>query len=71
MTNYDSGIYTDNPDDTMRYIASCDAVDAVKVVRCRECKHMKVSKPPYGGICELTEQWNRADFYCADGEAKE
>lgn len=65
-----SGIYSDNPDDVMKYIASCDVVDAVQVIRCRDCKHMTLTKPPLGGICDLTEAWEREDFYCADGEAK-
>ena len=35
-----SGIYSDNPDDVMAYIAEYPTVDAVEVVRCKECIHM-------------------------------
>ena len=69
MTNIDVGIFTDNPDDSLRYLES---VDAVKVIRCCECKfykHMKMFKD-LGGICDLDEQWERPDFFCADAEAR-
>ena len=36
LDNYETGIYTDNPDDTLRYMKSVEVVD---VVRCKDCKH--------------------------------
>ena len=36
MDNYETGIYTDNPDDTLRYMKSAEVVE---VVRCKDCKH--------------------------------
>ena len=36
MDNYETGIYTDNPDDTLRYMRSAEVVE---VVRCKECRY--------------------------------
>ena len=58
-------------DDFCDMINECDAVDAVPVVRCVECK--------YNGRCMLQEfvkdnsvrPFNENVFYCPDGERKE
>ena len=49
MDNYETGIYTDNPDDTLRYMRTTPPVDLwgypkqeqdlVEVVRCKECRY--------------------------------
>lgn len=49
MDNYETGIYTDNPDDTLRYMQTTQPVDLwgypkqetdlVEVVRCKDCVH--------------------------------
>ena len=42
-------------------------VDAVEVVRCKDCKHAS-------GIyatCSHVDWWNRGDDYCSRGERKE
>ena len=49
MDNYETGIYTDNPDDTLRYMQSAEVVE---VVRCKDCKHWETAydadKAEYG-----------------------
>ena len=47
------------------------AVDAVEVVRCRDCKHTTRSKgSPEKIICCLTKMCGTVapDYFCADGE---
>ena len=49
MDNYETGIYTDNPDDTLRYMQTTQPVDLcgypkqetdmVEVVLCKDCRH--------------------------------
>lgn len=46
--------------DEVRYAPS---VDAVEVVRCKDCKYYKTA------LC--TNEDNHSSFYCADGERKE
>ena len=48
-------------------------VDAVPVVRCRECKYWK-RYDEYGGDvgdCKLWDIVFEDDFFCADGERKD
>lgn len=48
-------------------------MDAVEVVRCRECEHNK-SDGPYGVTCELGfdfTEWFNEDFYCPRGQRRE
>lgn len=61
MDNYDTGIYTDNPDDTMRYLRS---TQAVSMVRCKECKFWIEER------CEKFKRFTDEDFYCADGKRR-
>lgn len=54
-----------------RIIEKLPAVDAVEVVRCRDCKHTTRSKvSPEKIICCLTKMCGTVDpdFFCADGE---
>ena len=54
MDNYETGIYTDNPDDTLRYMKTTQPVDLwgypkqetdlVEVVRCKDCKYSDLFK---------------------------
>ena len=48
-------------------------VDAVEVVRCRECKQGEVDDPDFPDeyYCHAGCGWNNGDFYCAYGELKE
>lgn len=65
-----------------RVIAQLPAVDAVPVVRCRECKHKKLDGPSTGKsivnefYCDEKLEWRYQyegepdilDWFCADGE---
>lgn len=48
-------------------------VDAVSVVRCRECKHCFVDGDNVRfNVCELTHNKGQSDdWFCADGERKD
>lgn len=51
---------------------SMDAVDAVEVVRCRDCKYADWKKDFGLYFCHAGgDSWNEADFFCADGERRE
>ena len=59
---------------------SAKAIDAVPVVRCRECKHWKPSGSKAGnsfsdmeyiGGCEFTKYCRRESDFCSYGERKE
>ena len=44
-------------------ISNVPTVDAVKVVRCRECKYFKTP------LCQIED--NHDNWFCADGERKD
>ena len=48
-------------------------IDAVPVVRCRECKQGEIDDPDFPDeyYCHEGCGWNNGDFYCAYGERKE
>ena len=48
-------------------------VDAVPVVRCRQCKQGEIDDPDFPDeyYCHAGCGWNKGDFYCAYGERKE
>lgn len=57
-----SNILNDVIEDCKEFVNHEPTVDAVQVVRCKDCKNRKT--------CEI--QWNiDDDFYCADGERKD
>lgn len=54
------------------FINDAPTVDAVPVVRCKDCKH----RDPQDGKCDcghdiLWQQPRSDDWYCADGERRE
>ena len=74
MDNYETGIYTDNHDDTLRYMKSAEVVE---VVRCKDCKHWKRmdNLPEHYGECldSVFGYWYcapREDFFCKNGERR-
>ena len=85
MDNYDTGIYTDNPDDTLRYMQTTQPVDLwgypkkdddyVLVVRCKDCKHYLNSAEKCGLIdtrlhfYETDKRWTE-DCFCSWGERR-
>ena len=54
-------------------IEAAPTVDAVEVVRCRECKQGEIDDPDFPDeyYCHAGCGWNKGDFYCAYGERKE
>ena len=54
-------------------ISDLQTVDAVEVVRCRECKQGEIDDPDFPDeyYCHTGCGWNKGDFYCAYGERKE
>ena len=48
-------------------------IDAVPVIRCRECKQGEIDDPDFPDqyYCHAGCGWNKGDFYCAYGERKE
>ena len=54
-------------------IEAAPTVDAVTVVRCRECKQGEIDDPDFPDqyYCHAGCGWNKGDFYCAYGERKE
>ena len=64
----------------LRCIEQAPTVDAVPVVRCRECKHWKpsgskagnsFSNMEYIGGCEFTNYYRSESDFCSHGERKE
>ena len=62
------------------FINAAPTVDAVEVVRCRECQHWKptgskagnsFSDMEYIGGCEFTKYCRRESDFCSYGERKE
>ena len=56
-------------DEFCNMISECDAVDAVQVVRCRECEYY-VETNGRIGTCELTISGAKDDGFCAWGVRK-
>jgi hypothetical protein len=61
--------WSDN--DVVDMIESRPTVDAVPVVRCRECKHAKDENFISAIWCENLEKYLAYDFFCHDGERKD
>ncbi len=66
-------------EDCLAEIEAAQTVDAVPVVRCRECKHWKPSGSKAGnsfsdmeyiGGCEFTNYCRRESDFCSYGERK-
>ena len=71
----------DDPDLDYEYVFKADidaapTIDAVEVVRCKDCKYWR--REIHNGIeyvnfssCDLDHNGDGQDFYCADGERRE
>lgn len=59
--------------DTLRLIKDAESVDAVPVVRCRDCKfHDKYDCDPFCGYwCECANRYTASDGFCYSGRRKE
>jgi hypothetical protein len=73
MTEYDEGGWGVD----LLAVPLCDvktapAVDAVEVVRCKDCNHGEIDDPdfPYQYYCHMGHMWNDAYHFCADGERR-
>ena len=53
------------------FIDAAPTVDAVEVVRCRECKHHKDTSVKEHAHCSLTGYTVEYDDFCSCGERKE
>ena len=53
-------------------IEEMPTIDAVPVVRCRECQQGELHDPDFPDqyYCHAGCGWNNGDFYCAYGERK-
>ena len=57
-------------------VSEIPTIDAVEVVRCKDCKHAHMT---YGGECKYCDMWVEdgealyldGDFFCAYGERRE
>ena len=86
MDNYETGIYTDNPDDTMRYMKTTQPVDLwgypkqetdmVEVVRCNKCRHWETivdADKAENGLCygfKYSTFVTPRDGFCFKGERR-
>ena len=52
-----------------RHIHSAPAVDAVEVVRCRECRH-HIHDDDVDFLCTITGVYTRHDDFCSYGERR-
>ena len=67
MDNYETGIYTDNPDDTLRYMKSAEVVE---VVRCKDCRFHDHEQPGMVYCPAVVGGWVDEDWFCKDGERR-
>jgi len=52
-------------------IGNAPVVDAVQIVRCKDCKHGRLYDNGMLVACDFEELSKDPDWFCADGEAKE
>ena len=59
--------------DIEEWLNNAPTIDAVPVVRCRECKQGEIDDPDFPDqyYCDAGCGWNNGGFYCAYGERKE
>ena len=67
--------YMDALDKVEKTVKSAQTIDAVPVVRCKDCKFAHMT---YGGECKYCDAWESeeslyldGDFFCAFGERKD
>ena len=59
--------------DIEEWLNFAPTIDAVPVVRCRDCKQGEIDDPDFPDqyYCRAGCGWNNGGFYCAYGERKE
>lgn len=55
---------------TVKDIRNCPTVDAVPVVRCKDCKHYVWDEFDGAHVCLSICKFIKPDFWCADGERR-
>jgi hypothetical protein len=70
---YRHGVWETCLDNIETAIRNIPAVDAVPVVRCRDCKWWEEGQTTDGvkGFCPISGCCEGPEFYCADGERRE
>ena len=63
-------VYEDGDMTCVRNLDAMPTVDAVQVVRCRECKYHEDEELGMVYCPHLVGSWVAEDFYCADGERR-
>ena len=65
--------YNDGIDIAWNKIDQAPTIDAVPVVRCKDCKQGEVDDPAFPDqyYCHAGCGWSNGNFYCAYGERKE
>lgn len=58
--------------DIEEWLNNAPTIDAVPVVRCRDCKQGEIDDPDFPDqyYCHAGCGWNNGGFYCAYGERK-
>ena len=58
--------------DIEEWLNNAPTIDAVPVVRCRDCKQGEIDDPDFPDqyYCRAGCGWNNGGFYCAYGERK-
>ena len=59
---------------TPKSVADAPTIDAVPVVRCKDCKYGELDDPdfPFQYLCNYVGcVWNNADHFCSYGERKD
>ena len=64
-------VYEDGDMTCVRNLDAMPTVDAVPVVKCKECKHHEVFKNGVNGWCNEHERPTDVTYFCADGERKD
>ena len=59
--------------DIEEWLNNSPTIDAVPVVRCKDCKQGEIDDPDFPDqyYCRAGCGWNNGNFYCAYGERKE
>lgn len=61
----------DYPCDEIVAVVEIPSVDAVEVIRCRDCRNWRPHEAGvYGDCAYKCNGYRREDFFCADGERK-
>ena len=59
-------------DEFVAFLKKQPTIDAVPVIRCRDCKQGEIDDPDFPDqyYCRAGCGWNNGGFYCAYGERK-